>query len=85
VAKLRPNEIEQVIKLVGRCPSCYPVERSHCVCGEQLGYSILVRQESHAANPKQPYHEKIEFDGWPTSFRLEPFGSIRGKLPMNGE
>ena len=24
VAKLRPSELEQVIKLVGRCPSCYP-------------------------------------------------------------
>jgi hypothetical protein len=24
VAKLRPGELEQVIKLVGRCPSCYP-------------------------------------------------------------
>ena len=24
VAKLRPGELEQVIRLVGRCPSCYP-------------------------------------------------------------
>jgi hypothetical protein len=24
VAKLRPGELEQVINLVGRCPSCYP-------------------------------------------------------------
>jgi hypothetical protein len=24
VAKLQPSELEQVIKLVGRCPSCYP-------------------------------------------------------------
>jgi hypothetical protein len=24
VAKLRPGELEQVIKLVERCPSCYP-------------------------------------------------------------
>jgi hypothetical protein len=27
VAKLAPGELEQVIKLVGRCPSCYPPER----------------------------------------------------------
>jgi hypothetical protein len=24
VAKLRPGELEHVVKLVGRCPSCYP-------------------------------------------------------------
>jgi hypothetical protein len=40
VTKLKPRELEQVIKLVGRCPSCYPP-----------GTFDAVKGRSHALSP----------------------------------